>query len=107
MLLEELCLGTWRDVPSSDEDLKASVQTIEEVRLQAAANLSSYQDETRRWKNKKFRPKLIRSGDLVLCKVPKGKLKGKMHGKWEGPFIASATSNEAAFNLRQLTGVDG
>jgi hypothetical protein len=36
--------------------------------------------------------------------VPKGKLKGKMHGKWEGPFIATATANEAAFKLRRLTG---
>jgi hypothetical protein len=38
----------------------------------------------------------------VLRKIPKGKLKGKMHGKWEGPFIATATSNEAAFKLHQL-----
>jgi hypothetical protein len=67
-------------------------------------NLSSYQEETRRWKNKKIRPKFIRSGDLVLRKIPKGRLKGKMHGKWEGPFIATATSNEAAFKLRRLTG---
>jgi hypothetical protein len=104
MLPEELSLGTWRDTPSNDEDLKASVQNIEEVCLQAAANLSSYQDETRRWRNKKIRPKLIRSGDLVLRKVPKGKLKGKMHVKWEDPFIATATSNEAAFKLRRLTG---
>jgi hypothetical protein len=34
--------------------------------------------------------------------VPKGKLKGKMHGKWEGPFIATATANEAAFKLHWL-----
>jgi hypothetical protein len=33
MLPEELCLGTWRVIPSSNEDLKASVQNIEEVRL--------------------------------------------------------------------------
>jgi hypothetical protein len=98
MLPEELCLGTWRDIASSDEDLKASVQNIEEMRLQAAANLSSYQEETQRWKNKKVRLKLIRSGDLVLCKIPKGRLKGKMHGKWEGSFIATATSNEAALS---------
>jgi hypothetical protein len=104
MLPEELCLGTWRDIPSSNEDLKTSVQNIEEVRLQAGTNLSSYQEETRRWKNKKIRPKLIRSGDLVLRKIPKGKKKGKMHGKWEGPFIATMTSNEVAFKLRRLSG---
>jgi hypothetical protein len=38
MLPEELCLGTWRNTPSGDEDLKDSVQNIEEVRLQAATN---------------------------------------------------------------------
>jgi hypothetical protein len=54
MLPEELCLGTLRDIPSSDETLKTSVQNIEEVRLQAGTNLSSYQKETRRWKNKKI-----------------------------------------------------
>jgi hypothetical protein len=63
----------------SDEALKTSVQNIEEVRLQAGVNLLSYQEETRTWKNKKIRPKLIQSGDLVLRKIPKGKLKGKMH----------------------------
>jgi hypothetical protein len=104
MLPEELCLGTWRDIPSSDEALKTSVQNIEEVRLQAETNLLSYQEETRRWKNKKIRLKSIRSGDLVLRKILKGKLKGKMHSKWEGPFIATTTSNEAAFKLRRLNG---
>jgi hypothetical protein len=104
MLPKELCLGTWRDIPSSDKDLKTSVQNIEEVRLQARTNLSSYQEETRRWKNKKIRLNFIRSGDLVLRKIPKGKMKGKMHGKWKGPFIATATTNEGAFKLRRLSG---
>jgi hypothetical protein len=35
--------------------------------------------------------------------VSKAKLKGKMHGKREGLFIATATANEAAFKLRRLT----
>jgi hypothetical protein len=104
MLPEELCLGTWRDTPPSDEALKASVQNIEEARLQAGANLLSYQEETRRWKNKKIRLKLIQSGDLVLRKIPKGKLMGKMHCKWEGPFIATTTTNEVAFKLCRLGG---
>jgi hypothetical protein len=104
MMPEELCLGTWRDTPPSDEALKTSVQNIEEARLQAGTNLLSYQKETQIWKNKMIQPKLIRSGDLVLCKILKGKLKGKMHCKWEGPFIATATMNEATFKLRRLSG---
>jgi hypothetical protein len=66
--------------------------------------LLTYQEETRRWKNKKIRPKLIRSRDLVLRKIPKGKSKGKMHCKWEGSFIATATTNEVAFKLRRMSG---
>jgi hypothetical protein len=104
MLPKELCLGTWRDTPPSDEALKTLVQNIKEARLWSGTNLLSYQEETRRWKNKKIRPKLIQSGDLVLRKIPKGKLKGKMHCKWEGPFIATAMTNEAAFKLRRLSG---
>jgi hypothetical protein len=34
MLPEELCLGTWRAAPPSDEALKDSVRNIEEARLQ-------------------------------------------------------------------------
>jgi hypothetical protein len=52
MLPKGLCLGIWRDFPPGDEELKASVQDIEEERLQAGASLLSYQVETRRWKNK-------------------------------------------------------
>jgi hypothetical protein len=104
MLPEELCLGTWRDTPSSDEALKTSVQNIEEAHLQAGTNLLSYQEETRRWKNKKIRPKVIRSGDLVLRKIPKGKLKGKMHCKWEGPFIANRDIERSSLKLHRLSG---
>jgi hypothetical protein len=58
--------------PSNDDALKTSVQNIEEARLQAGVHLLSYQEETRRWKNKKIRPKVVQSGDLVLRKIPKG-----------------------------------
>jgi hypothetical protein len=63
----------------------------------------TYQED-QRWKNNKIRPKLIRSGDLVLRKIPKGKSKGKMHSKWEDPFIATVMTNGAAFKLRRISG---
>jgi hypothetical protein len=64
----------------------------------------TYQEETPRWKNKKIRPKLIWSGDLILGKILKGKLNGKMHIKWEGPFIATAMTNKIAFKLHRMSG---
>jgi hypothetical protein len=66
----------------------------------------TYQEETRRWKNKKIRSNLIQLGDLVLHKIPKGKSKGKMHSKWDGPFIATVMANKAAFKLRRMSGTE-
>ena len=44
----------------------------------------------RRWKNKKVKPREIKEGDLVLRRIPKAKQKGKMHSKWDGPFIVAS-----------------
>jgi hypothetical protein len=71
------------------EDMAATIDIIETVKLQAATNLNKYQDETQRWKNKKVKPREIKEGDLVLWRVPKGKIKGKMNSKWEGPFLVT------------------
>jgi hypothetical protein len=54
--------------------------------------LNKYQDETRRWKNNKVKPREIREGDLILQHVQKGKMKGKMNSKWEGPFLITELS---------------
>jgi hypothetical protein len=86
--------------------MAATVHIIETVKLQAAQNLSKYQDETRRWKNKKLKPMEIKEGDLVLRRVPKGKMKGKMKSKWEGPFSIMEMSRPEAFRLWTLEGVD-
>lgn len=49
------------------------VDVIETVKLQAAENLNRYQDETRRWKNKKVKPGGIKQGDLILRQCRRGK----------------------------------
>ena len=66
-------------------------------------NISDYQDETRRWKNKKFMRKNIATGDMVLRKKTKGV--GKLQEKWDGPFLATKT-NPGAFRLQTLEGKD-
>jgi hypothetical protein len=55
--------------------MAATVDIIETVKLKAAKNLSKYQDETRRWKKKKVKPREIKEGDLVLRRIPKGMMK--------------------------------
>jgi hypothetical protein len=92
-----------------------TVDIIETVKLQAAKNLNKYQDETLRCKNKKVKPREIKVGDLareikvgdlVLRRVSKGKMKGNMNNKWEGPFLMTETSRPEACRLRTLDGVD-
>jgi hypothetical protein len=46
MTPEEIKFGSWRTRASTNEDLAATVDIIEMVKLQAAQNLSKYQDET-------------------------------------------------------------
>ena len=51
--------------------MKASIDTIEVGKAQAAINLGKYQEETRRWKKKRVKPRDIKEGDLVLRRIPK------------------------------------
>ena len=104
MTPEELHHGSYR-AENPDEDMKPTVDTIEAIKIQAAINLGRYQEETRRWRNKKVRPRAIKEGDLVLRRIPKSKLKGKMHSKWEGPFLVTSMARSEACRLRALDGV--
>ena len=59
---EEIKLKSWRTVEGTDtteEDMKASIDTIEVGKAQAAINLGKYQEETRRWKKKRVKPRDI------------------------------------------------
>ena len=102
---EEIKLKSWRTVEGSEnieEDIKPSIDTIEAVKIQASINLGRYQEEIRRWCNKKVRPREIKEGDLVLRHIPKSKLKGKMHSKWEEPFLVTLMARPEACRLRTL-----
>jgi hypothetical protein len=48
MTSEEIKFGSWRTGNNTDQDMATTVDIIKIVKLQAAKNLSKYQDETRR-----------------------------------------------------------
>ena len=102
MTPEELRHGSYR-TEASDEDIKPTIETI---KTQAAINLGRYQEETRRWRNKNVRPHEINEGDLVLRRILKSKQQGKMHSKWEGPFLVASMARPKACRLRTLEGVE-
>jgi hypothetical protein len=64
---EEINLGSLRadQEPQNEEDENLAIDTTEEDRLQAVSNIEKYQDETRKWRNKKVREQTI-SRDMVL-----------------------------------------
>ena len=105
MTPEELRHGSYR-TESSDEDIKPTIDTIEAIKTQATINLGRYQEEIRRWRNKKVRPRQIKEGDLVLRRLPKSKRQGKMHRKWEGTFLVASMARPEAYRLRTLEGVE-
>ena len=72
MTPEELRHGSYRS-EAPDEDIKPTIDMIEAIKTQAAINLGRYQEEIRRWRNKKVRPWEIKEGDLVLRRIPKSK----------------------------------
>ena len=90
--------------PQAIEDQETTKESIEAIRLQAAENLLTYQEETRRWKNKKVKPRSIQHGDLVLRRKPNANMVGKLNSKWEGPFVAIQTPRPEAFRLQTIEG---
>ena len=61
MTPEEIKLKSWRTTEGAneiEEDIKPSIDTIGIGKMQAAINLGKYQDETRKWKNKKVKPRV-------------------------------------------------
>ncbi|CAN6288392.1 unnamed protein product [Urochloa humidicola] len=109
MTPEEIRHESWRTKGQQNPDpqmMEVTVDTFETARDEAAKNLDLYQEETRRWRDKKIRPRGIRTGDMVIRKIPKGPYKGKLNPKWEEPFLVSETTRPSAFRLQTLDGVD-
>ena len=42
----------------------------------------------------------------MLHRIPKNKLKGKMHSKWEGPFLVTSMARPEAYRFRTLDGAE-
>jgi hypothetical protein len=58
---------------------------VEIDRLDAVQNLLKYQEETRRWRDKKVSLKNMQVGDFVLKRKKNADAVGKFQFAWEGP----------------------
>ena len=84
--------------PSDDSDL------IELDILQAASNLSKYQKETTKWRDKKVVKKNISVGDWVLKRKPNAENAGKMEPKWDGPYLVISSKRPGSYHLADSEG---
>jgi hypothetical protein len=72
-------------VGSSSESEEVDKDLVVIDRLDAVQNLLKYQEETRKWRNKKVSLKNIQVGDFVLKRKKNADTIGKFQISWEGP----------------------
>lgn len=89
-----------------DYDEAVAKDTVEEIRLKAVDNIRKYQDETRKWRDRKVKLKHIEPGHFVLRRVANPETQGKLNSKWEGPFLVKSSSRTGAFRLEDLDGTE-
>jgi hypothetical protein len=93
-------MGSSRENEEVDKDL------VEIDRLDAAANQVKYQEETRKWRDKKVSLKNIQVGDFVLKRKKNTNSASKLQVAWEGPYIIMSSVRDGAFRLKDEEGVD-
>jgi hypothetical protein len=91
---------------SSRENEEVDKDLVEIDRLDAVQNLLKYQEETRRWRNKKVSLKDIKVGDFVLKRKKNAYAVGKFQFAWEGPYVVSSSIRYGVFRLKDETGVE-
>ena len=67
--------------------------------MEAGENITTYQDQTKKWRDSQVIRKLIQDGDLVLRRKPNAKNVGKLETKWEDPYVAKAAGRLGSFYL--------
>jgi len=72
--------------------------------LQASENLEKYQQETRKWRDKKVVKKNITVGDWVLKRKPNAETFGKLNSKWEGTFPVTKSNRPGSYHLSDTEG---
>ena len=89
--------------PEGNDSLEES-DLIELDILQAAYNLSKYQNETRKWRDKKVVKKNISIGDWVLKRRPNAENVGKIESKWDGPYLVISSKRPGSYHLADSEG---
>ena len=79
---------------------------LEERREKAYNSAWIYKDRTKRWHDRRIKPKEFKPGDKVLMFNSRVKLfgAGKLRSKWKGPYTVINTSSHGAITLQNNDG---
>jgi hypothetical protein len=109
MTPEEIKNGSLRATKKSEnpkEIAKVEKDLIELDILEAAQNLEKYQQETRKWKDKKIVRKEIKVCDLVIKRKKDWENPRKLQETWEGPYIVKESNRSGSFRLTDELGME-
>ena len=81
-----------------------SEDALEEVRMQAIENMARYQEETRKWRDKKVSLKEFSPGDLVLRRLTNTSAVGKLQSRWDRPFLVKRSLRPGSYRLATAEG---
>jgi hypothetical protein len=81
---------------------KIQIAELEELREKAYHSAKLYKERTKRWHDKRIKIKQFKSGDKVLLFNSHVHLfgHGKLHSKWEGPYLVLHTANHDVVTLQ-------
>jgi hypothetical protein len=105
---EEARTGSVRTKDSAEDeaDCQITKDTIEGTRLQAIEHINKYQAEIIKWHDRKVRLKNIKPGHLVLRRIANPDIVGKLHLKWESPFLIVFLSRPSSYRLKDMDSND-
>ncbi|KAK9050558.1 hypothetical protein SSX86_029875 [Deinandra increscens subsp. villosa] len=91
----------------NDQSLIEDLDTLDEMRDQAAWRMAAYQQRISKTYNKHVRIRRFKVGDLVLRKAFQNTTNpgdGKLAPKWEGPYLIDSEAGKGAYWLASMEG---
>jgi len=103
------CWAIWKwnmDLKQAGEYQRCQILELEEWRDKAYHSASIYKERTKRWHDKRLKPKSFNPGDKVLLFNSRVKLfgHGKLRSKWLGPYRVIDTSSHGAITVKDDDG---
>ena len=101
----EIGLNTVRTAtpgPTNEESMIRELDTSDELREAAAIRVASYQRRLANSYNKRVKPQMFQSGDLVLRKVFENTTDptaGKFQPNWEGPYVVRRLRESGSYAI--------